>query len=239
MGNAAQAQSTYGIGVELVAKQLLTATLFKGVIQILHQAAELVGEEAANDFAGSCIGVQHGFSGREATQFVYNMVCCGMVKIGGAEFPCGNFAECNAAAVGFCVVVYRADIVGAAFVQHGAGIDGTGCDDANNITLYDALCLCRVFRLLADGDFITLADQLCNIYLRCVVGDTAHGGAVFGVLHVAVSGGQSNVQLSGCGSCVVVEHFVKVAQTEKQHAVLVLGLDFVILFFHGGWFCHK
>jgi len=70
-----------------------------------------------------------------------------------------------------------------------------------------------------------------------VVGHAAHGSLLF--LRLApVSGGESQLQLPGGQLGVIVEHLVEVAQTEKQQAILVAGLYFVVLLLHGSKFRH-
>ena len=71
-----------------------------------------------------------------------------------------------------------------------------------------------------------------------MVGHAAHGGALLRVLHIAVAGGQGNVQLPGGDFGILVEHLIEIAQTEEEQAVLMLLLYFVVLPLHGRKLCH-
>ena len=153
-----------------------------------------------------------------------------VIKGGAAEFAGGDVAEGHAPVV--IVQVHGADIVAAPLLQHGALRHGAGGDDADHVPLHQALGQGRVLGLLADGHLVALGDEPCDIGLGAVVGHAAHGGAVVGVFHIPVSGGQGNIQLPGRKLCVLVEHLVKIAQTEEQQAVLMLLLDLIILPFH-------
>ena len=83
-----------------------------------------------------------------------------------------------------------------------------------------------------------LGYQPGNIGIYAVVGHTAHGGLHLSGL-IPVTGGEGQVQLLGGKAGIFVEHFVEVAQAEKQHAILVLGFDFVVLPLHRGQFSHN
>ena len=69
-----------------------------------------------------------------------------------------------------------------------------------------------------------------------MVGYAAHGGLLlFGLRPVPA--GQGQIQLPGSELCVLVEHFVEIAQAEEENTVLVPGLHLLILPLHGGQFC--
>ena len=68
-----------------------------------------------------------------------------------------------------------------------------------------------------------------------MVGHAAHGGLLFLGL-APIPGGQGQIQLPGGGFGIVVEHLIKVAQSEEQNAVLISFFDFLILPLHGGQF---
>ena len=238
MGHALQAQFLRGIHMELAAQQLLAFAGGKGIVQHLHHAAQLAGEEIPDFpiFPGALI--QNSLPGGEPAQFVQNMLRRVLLERRRAEFTGRRIAECNAAPVLLAVPAHGAQIVGTVFVQHGACRHRAGGDDADHIPLDQPLCQCRVLHLLADGHFIPLGNQLCNVNLRRMIGHTTHGGALLRIFHGPVPGGQSQIQLPGGGFCVLVEHLVEVAQPEKQHTIRVLRFDFLILLFHRRQFSH-
>ena len=53
-----------------------------------------------------------------------------------------------------------------------------------------------------------------------------------GSSHAAVARGEGEVKLARGELCVLVKHLVKIAQSEKQQAILVLFLYLVVLPFH-------
>ena len=74
-----------------------------------------------------------------------------------------------------------------------------------------------------------------------MIGHAAHGGLL--LLGLApVPAGQGQIQLPGRQLGVLVEHFVEVAQPEKQDAVLIAFFDLLILPLHRrqfiGRLCH-
>ena len=131
------------------------------------------------------------------------------------------------------------DIVAALFREHGAVRDGTGGDDADDIPLHKSLGQCRVFQLLADSNLVAFCNELCDVAFRAVIGDAAHGRALFGILDIPVPSGERQVQFSGGGDGVVVEHLIEVAETEEEQTVTVLLLDLLILALHRGQLSHR
>ena len=158
-------------------------------------------------------------------------------KGGAAELTGREFAEGDAGAVPG--EKDGADVVAAVLGEHGAVRNGAGGDDADDIALHQALGQGRVLQLLADGDLVALGDELGNVSFGAVIGDAAHGRALFGVLDVPVPGGEREVQLAGGGDGVVVEHLIEVAETEEEQAVAVLLLDLLILALHRGQLSHR
>ena len=68
-----------------------------------------------------------------------------------------------------------------------------------------------------------------------MVRHTAHGGLLFLGL-ATVTGGQGQIQLLGGGAGIIVEHFIEVAQPEKQNTVLIFLFYFIVLPLHGRQF---
>ena len=158
----------------------------------------------------------------------------GVGTAGDIESTGGQVAESQTAALLF--PVDTSDVVVLALLQHTAFRDGAGGDNPGYLPLHQPLGQSRVLRLLADGDLIALAYQSGDVGIHGVVGDTAHGGLLFLRL-VPVPGGEGQIQLPGSQPGVLVEHLVKVTQTEKQNTVFVLFLDGVVLLAHGGKLC--
>src|SRR5262249_9498612 len=85
--------------------------------------------------------------------------------------------------------------------------------------------------LLADGDVMPLLDQLAQVVLDRMEGDTGHGHAL-PLGHVAP--GQHDVQLAGHQLGIGVESLVKVAQPKEDDGLRILALDVQILTPDGG-----
>ena len=114
-------------------------------------------------------------------------------------------------------------------VQHGAFDHRAGGDDAGDAPLHQALGQRGILHLLADGDLVALGDEPLHIGIHGMMGHAAHGRAL---LKAAVAPGQRQLQLAGHESRVIEEHLIKVAQAEKEDAVLVLRLHLQILLHH-------
>ena len=211
--------------------------IFKEIGGRLQHGVQLLAQELPDGPLLQRANGEHRLPGGEAAQLVEDMAHGIGGEGGTAEFPGGHVAEGNAAPVS--VEGRRADIIAAPLLQHGALGDGAGRDDADHVPLHQALCQSGVLHLLADGHLVALGDQPSDVRLGAVVGDAAHGCALLRILHVAVAGGQRQIQLPGGELGVVVEHLIKIAQAEKQQAVLVLLLDLQILPLHGRQFSHR
>ena len=179
---------------------------------------------------------QQRLSGRKPGQLVYRVGGSVPLKGGAAELPGGYVAEGHSP--GFSLQLYGADIVAAPLLQHGAFGDGARGDDPDHVPLDDALGQSRVLGLLADGHLVALGDKPGNIALGTVIGHAAHGRALLRVFHAPVPGGQRQLQLFRRKLRVIVEHFIEIAQPEKQQTILIARLYFVILSFHGRQFRH-
>lgn len=111
-----------------------------------------------------------------------------------------------------------------------------GGDDAHDIARYEPLAELRVLHLLAHGDLVALGDELGDVLApRC--GTARRTSACAHPRLAAVARREREIQLARAENGVIVEHLVKIAQPVKEQAVGMLGLDGVILHFHGGGFC--
>ena len=65
---------------------------------------------------------------------------------------------------------------------------------------------------------------------------------LFFLWFIPITGGECQIQLSGCNFGILVKHFIKVTQSKKQNAVLIALFDGMVLPLHGGEFfgrfCH-
>ena len=115
-------------------------------------------------------------------------------------------------------------------VQHVVLDDRTRGHNADHVSLHKPLGQGGILQLLADGHLVALGDELFHIGVDRVVGYAAHGGAL---LQAAVPPGQGQLQLPGGLLRIVEEHFIKIAQAEKQQAILILRLQVQVLLHHG------
>ena len=168
---------------------------------------------------------------RKAAKLVYDVAHSVPVKGRAAELARGHVAERDAALTGS--EVHRAYIGALALFEHRAFRHRAGRDYAYDIPLHKSLCQRRVFRLLAYRDLVALGDEPRDVGLRAVVRHSAHRRALVGVFNGTVARRQREVKLARGDLRVVVEHLIKVAETEEQQAVLMLLFYFVVLLFHG------
>ena len=85
--------------------------------------------------------------------------------------------------------------------------------------------------MLTDGHLEALLDQLADVALCRMEGDTAHGGPL-GL--PAVSARKGQLQHAGGSDGIVKEHLVEISETVEHKEILVLIFDLKILLHHGG-----
>ena len=107
----------------------------------------------------------------------------------------------------------------------------TGSNNLDNLTLHNTFCFLGVLHLLANGNAITLFNQLGNVTIYGMVRHTAHR-------HSLLAFGQGNIQFTGRSDCILKKHFVKISQTEEQQIIGMLFLNSQILLHHGGVISH-
>ena len=99
---------------------------------------------------------------------------------------------------------------------------GAGGDDAGDLAAHQFLGEFGVLHLVADGDLVALADELGDVSLGGVVGNSAHGdGNAIDLL----ARGEGDLELAGGGDRVIEEELVEVADAEKQQRGGMLFLD--------------
>ena len=123
----------------------------------------------------------------------------------------------------------RHQVVVPCLVQRlGAG-DGSRCDDADHLPLYDPLGGLWILHLLGDGHLIALLHQAGQVAFHRMIGNAAHGGPL---RKPAVLTGQRQLQLLGGGLRVLEKHLVKIPETVKQDTVFVLLFRLQVLGHH-------
>ena len=86
---------------------------------------------------------------------------------------------------------------------------GAGRNNFDDFALGKPLAVFRQRNLFANGDFFTQPQKARDIYARSMIGNAAH--RAFAAMR------QSKIQKAGYFNRIAVEHFVKIAQPEKQH----------------------
>ena len=104
--------------------------------------------------------------------------------------------------------------------------DGAGRDDADHLTLDDALGELGILDLIGDRDLEAARDQLGQVVFGGVMGHAAHGHRV---LFALVAAGERQIERARHHHRVVEEHLVEVAEAEEEDAVGVAAFDLEIL----------
>ena len=223
------AEMAFQAGTGLFKIEILCLTL-------VHAAAQAAEEHIGDGLILYPLTKAQHLAGGEAAQFGSNGSGVGA---GGGEERAGRQVAKGKAELA-ALAEDAAHVVILALLQHTAFGDGAGGDDAGNVPFHQSLGQGRVLHLLTDGNLIALLHQPRNIGVHAVVGHAAHGRLLLLGL-AAVPAGQRQVQLPGCQLGILVEHFIEVTQAEKQNAVLIPGLHFLILPLHGSqfFFCHN
>ena len=90
---------------------------------------------------------------------------------------------------------------------------GAWGDDAGDFAAHELLGEFGVLDLIADGNLVSLADELGDVGFSGVVGNSAHGqGDAIDLL----ARGEGDLQLAGGGDGVFEKKLVKVADAEKE-----------------------
>ena len=120
-------------------------------------------------------------------------------------------------------------IVVLAAVQQTRFDDGAGCDDAYNFAWYKSFDRLAA-DLVADGNVITFFYQARQVIFDGVIRNASHWNALV-LGHV--SRGQDDVQFASSNLSILIEGFVKIAQSKEKDRVGVLGLNLQILLADG------
>ena len=130
----------------------------------------------------------------------------------------------------FPVDIYAQQVVVRLVLQHGGIRHRTGGDDADHVPFHQAFGQRRILHLFADGDLVSLADQLFNVCIHGVIRHAAHRRPF---LQAAVLACQCQFQLMGCCFRVLEKQLVEVSQPEQQQAVRIRVVDPEVLLHHG------
>ena len=131
------------------------------------------------------------------------------------EITCGDIAEGHR-------LLEEADyVVEAAVIQVILIHDGGRCHNAHHFPACKRLGVLRELHLLTDGYLLPRVKKPLDVIARSVIRDAAHG-----VIALVC---QSQVQEGRYLPCIVIEHLVEVADTEKEHHVGVLLFHFAVL----------
>ena len=221
---------------ELLADEPLARLIFKYALAVVHTAVQPFLQNALQHLAVVRAAAKQHLDRRKAPELVADRFLCIRSACGsGVERTGRNVAEAHAPAL--TAAADAGIVVVSGFLQHGALRHRAGRHDAHDVALHKPLGKRRIFHLLADGDFISLCDQPRDIAVGGVIRDAAHRRLLLLVL-AAVTGREGQIQLPGRKTRVLVEHLIKIAQTEKQQTVRVARFDLAVLLHHGRQLCH-
>ena len=210
-------------GLGSIQVKLIRSAFVDAAVQSAHEAI------VENIFLHANTIAQH-FRRGKSTQFGNSGGRIGAA--GGVKCAGGNVAEGKTE---FFAAKQTGVVVVFVFYQHAAFGDGTGGDDAGDVTLHKALGGGGIGHLLANGHLVALLHQTGDVSIYGVVRNTAHGGLFFLGL-AAITGGQGQIQFTGRDPRILVKHFVEVTQPEKQNTILIILFDGMVLPLHGGQF---
>ena len=94
------------------------------------------------------------------------------------ELACGNIAKGDAKAdftATFALAPASRKIIVVFAVQHIIFQYGPGSDHADDVSLNKSFSQLGVFQLLANGHLVAFFHQPCNIVIRSMIRDAAHG----------------------------------------------------------------
>ena len=182
-----------------------------GERRIVHESVGMdeLDDPEARQFAASrqqarCLGIRRKLGGKKLASG----------DIGGGDAGAGAFED------------DRGDEVVPVRVEHRRFGDGPWGDDAGDIALDQALRLRCLADLLAHGDLVPRGDQLADVSLGGVVGNSGQGNAM-ALAHLAA--GEHDIEHAGGDDGVVLEGLVEVAQPKEEDDVGVALLDIEVL----------
>src|SRR4051812_28905381 len=155
------------------------------------------------------------------------------MELGSAELACREVEGGESSTLGVAmnsskkVIVFRSQTG----IRRRARRDHA-CDFAPHQFFRDS----RIFHLLADGYLEPFADELSDVSLSRVIGNTAHR---YRDAFFLITRGERDLQLFRSDYRIIEEEFIEVAQPEKEQRVRMLFLDGGVLpHQRRGGFCH-
>ena len=235
-GGIAARQIRIGVLAVLGKDGALGGAQLKALRTAFHGAGELVPQQRDELLLGTGALAQHRLGRRKPPQLVGQVLQPFLPrKRGDMRMPRGHIAERDARVLR--VEKHAAQEVPAARVKALAVDHRAGRHHADDVALDEPLGERRILRLLADGDLVALGDEPRDVPVARMIRHAAHGRLILGSL-AAVARREREVQLPRCGERILVEHLVKIAETEKEDGILILFLDLKVLLHHGGHFRH-
>ena len=207
-----------------------------GILAHIHRHFQTVGDKRLQRLIHGSGGIEQNFAGIKPSQFIANaqlQIVAG--KTGDMHLTRRAIAKAQSRLLLSGIHKHCRQVVVAGFVQHAPLNDRSGRDDAHNVALHQSLCGRGVLRLLTDRHLIAALHQTGDIGLAAVERHTAHRRAFF---HAAILARQRQFQFAGRNFRVLKEHFIEIAQAEKENTILVLLLDLQILLHHRRKICH-
>ncbi len=101
-------------------------------------------------------------------------------------------------------------------------------DDAGDLAFHQALGQLRIFDLFADRGPITGGDDLAQVAVQLMMGESGHGNRILPF----VATGQSQAQLARGGLRVLEEQFVEVPHPEQEQRIATRLLRVLVLLHH-------
>ncbi|MCY1414555.1 hypothetical protein D9M71_300080 [compost metagenome] len=220
-GQFVAAEALQVLGAELLAEALVRRIAVEVPGRATAHAATLLGRQAlrpvvGNQQLGGVQALQFGQQAFPAADFLDAETAAGDVQHGQAEQP--------------LVAEHGGQQVVAALVEKCFVADRAGSDDSHHLALHRPLAGRRVTDLLADHHRLAELDQLGQVALGGVEGDTGHRD---GVACRLPARGQGDVEQLGGFLRVFVEEFVEVAHAVEHQLIRVLVLQPEVLLHHG------
>ena len=150
------------------------------------------------------------------------------------KFACCNIAKTDSERI--FLHIKAAYIVICAFFKHRIFNNRTRSYNAHYIPFYKAFCSCRILHLFTYGNLIAFFYKTRHIGLIAVIRNPAHGCAFF---LTAFFSRKRKLQFFRSRFCVIIEHLIKVTQTEEKYSVFISAFYIKILLHHGRKLCQK
>ncbi len=209
--------------------------VFRSVYLLAHTLNALFYERAGG-FVIQKFVVKQNFA-RFIAAYLLNNAGFGVLFVfaaGAFKFAGGNVAKTDSE--GIRIHIKTANIVVGTFFKHRIFHNRARSYNAHNVALDKSFRCCRVLHLLADCDLVALLYQARDIGFVAVVRNSAHRRAFLLPAFLACQG---KLKLLRRGFRVIIEHLVKIAETEEKYSVLIPAFYIKILLHHRRKLRHK